>query len=344
MTPCSRTGSSSGRALPALAGALLLCGLAGPVAAQAPTHEITAQALFDEALALMDQARYAEACPKLAESQRLDPGGGTLLNLARCHEQEGKLATAWTEFKNAAAMARADRRDDRLQYAQERAAALEPRLSKLTILVPGPSQVAGLEVTLDDSPLTQSTWGVALPVDLGSHTVRATARGFQPWEGQLSVTEEAGQSSLTVPVLAPSPEPATPAPGPRTPPAEPPATSGSAQQMAGYVVGAAGLVAGLVGVVFGGLAISRNDESEELCPEATCPRNEDGEEAVSLNEEARTDATLANAFVGGGLGLVAIGLVVLLTAPDEAASATEAAVVVPSLGRDGGGLSVRFSW
>src|SRR4051794_28643756 len=72
-----------------------------------------AQVWFDQARGIMAQGKYAVACGKLAESQRLDPGGGTLLNLAICHEKEGKLATAWEECHEARSMALRDRRSER---------------------------------------------------------------------------------------------------------------------------------------------------------------------------------------------------------------------------------------
>src|SRR6185436_12399932 len=71
--------------------------LAEPTAAD----KSLATQLFKEGRALVDQGKVAEGCRKLEESQRLDPGGGTLLNVALCHEKEGRTATAWAEFTEA---------------------------------------------------------------------------------------------------------------------------------------------------------------------------------------------------------------------------------------------------
>src|SRR3954464_7778704 len=66
--------------------------------------------LFKEGRALVDQGKVAEGCRKLEESQRIDPGGGTLLNVALCHEKEGRTATAWAEFTEALGLAKKDDR------------------------------------------------------------------------------------------------------------------------------------------------------------------------------------------------------------------------------------------
>jgi hypothetical protein len=46
-----------------------------------PEDKAAATTLFKQGRELMEAKRWSEACRKLEESQRLDPGGGTLLNV-----------------------------------------------------------------------------------------------------------------------------------------------------------------------------------------------------------------------------------------------------------------------
>jgi hypothetical protein len=94
-----------------------------------------AESLFQQGLGAMERGEYARACGLLAESQRLDPGGGTLLNLALCHERAGKVATAWARFHDALGIARRDARVDRITFAtaktQERRQARVPSIRSI---------------------------------------------------------------------------------------------------------------------------------------------------------------------------------------------------------------------
>src|SRR5882672_1040058 len=107
---------------------------AGQAGAQGETRT-AAESLFVEAKKLMDAGRFAEACPKFADSQRIDPGVGTLLNLALCYERQGKVASAWSTYRAAAAGARTAGQAERESMARQRASALEPRLSRLTVAI-----------------------------------------------------------------------------------------------------------------------------------------------------------------------------------------------------------------
>src|SRR5258708_37292521 len=66
--------------------------------AHAQNDPVAARTLFDEGRKLLADGKYDAACPKLEESQRLDPGMGTLVNLAECWEHIGRTALAWARF------------------------------------------------------------------------------------------------------------------------------------------------------------------------------------------------------------------------------------------------------
>lgn len=177
-----------------------------------------AETLFRKGRELVTAGRFAEACPKFAESQKLEPTLGTLLNLAACHEQERKLASAWVEFSEAKELASEQHQADREKFAREHMASIEPRLPKLTIQVAPSSVVDGLEIRLDDTLVGKPAWGTAMPVDFGVHRARATAKGRKTWEASVDVNTEAARHTMTVPKLEEESEARTPeAPGSGTP-------------------------------------------------------------------------------------------------------------------------------
>jgi hypothetical protein len=299
-----------------------------------------AQALFDEARALMARGRYAAACPKLAESQRLDPGGGTLLNLALCHEKQGLTASAWSEFKEALGVARRDRRADRIRLAEKHIGLLEPRLARLTVVVPEAARLRGLRIARDGVRLRSALWGTALPVDPGDHVVVASAPGHDDKKLTVTVRAAGARHEVVIPALAP---------------AAPSGQGNDEQRVAGFAVGGVGIVAMIVGAVFGGLAIAKDGEADEICADPlrcgcqgeTC-RGPEAQRAAELSDEARLDAKLANGFLFGGLGCAALGAVLVLTADlgggDEVGHASPDLVLVPWLSTRGAGGVLERTW
>ena len=122
-----------------------------------------AQTLFDDAVQLVAAQRYKEACPKLEESQRIDPGIGTQFNLADCYEKIGRTASAWVNFSEVADAALKESNPERERVAKDRANAVSKRLSYLTVTVTHP--VNGLVVTRDGVDIRAGTWGTAFPLD-----------------------------------------------------------------------------------------------------------------------------------------------------------------------------------
>jgi tetratricopeptide (TPR) repeat protein len=317
-----------------LAAALAFAAVTAPGAAQAEPNQrerITARALFDDARKLMAKRKYDEACPKLEESQRLDPGIGTQFNLADCLEHLGKTASAWSNFLDVASAAKAAGQAARADVARTRAAALEPKIARLTITVTSPSP--SLVLKNDGVVVERPIWGTPIPIDAGTHVLTATAPAKKPWEGTVVTKDDGAVATVSVPALEALPEGAAdaesssgapgeaPAPGSprRTSPTSPkprnrtPPVSAIMLQSAG----AAGLV---MSGVFAGLAKSAYNESIRHCLPGS--HNDCYDPGVELRGRALAFGDGATAaFIVGGAALAA-GAVLWIALPsshDEAA-------------------------
>lgn len=271
-----------------------------------PDQEQRAQALFEDGRRLFAAGRYTEACPLFAESQRLDPGGGTLLNLAACHEEsEGMTTVAWSEFRDAREQARRSGRSDRVDFAALHMARLESRIVLLTVVASAPD-TPGLEIVVDDAPLEPAAWGVARPLEPGTHTVAARARGKMPWSMRLAMT---GGTNRTVAVTLVDAQAPVPSPGLAERP--------SLRRTAGVATVGAGLGALAVGTAFGLLAISSWSDRNAHCPNGACD-----EAAVVSGRRASNEARVADVAFPIGIVGVAVGAYLLLSAESHRAAPT----------------------
>ncbi len=282
-----------------------------------------ADALFTAGKSLLAEGKVSEACEKFEESHRLEPLLGALMNLANCREQEGRLATAWTRWGEAADLA-AQSGDARKDFADGRRRELEPRLPKLEIRVSG--DPGGMLIYSDGAEVRTALRGVPVPVDPGEHLVEVTKDDEvlfrqklvsvegKPQVLELDLAKIATQPSLGRRQGAP---PKKPPPLPE----KPIETGTSTQAVVGFIVGGTGIAAAAAGFVFGGLALGQKssaDDPSNCTSQGSCAQT--GLDAIG---QAETFSHLSTGLVIGGATLTALGLVLVLTAPSDAASASE---------------------
>jgi hypothetical protein len=318
------------RCLPAAGVALAMAVLPARAGAQPapPRDPIAAEALFERGKTLMDQGHTVEACAAFAESQRLDPAGGTLLRLALCREAEGKLASAWLGYTEVVRTSREGtgepaKLQERIRIAREHLAAIERRVPSLVIAVPPSTRVAGLAVSANGLPRNEGSWGVALPVDPGDVAIVATAPGRREVHVTVHVAE-GQQQTVEVPALPPAAPTAAPPPGAAAPlPAETP-RRGSIVRPLGVGVGVLGLAAIGVGTYFGVRAASKWGDSNAACPSSPCS----SPAGVDLANDARSSARVADVTLAAGLAGVALGVVLFVAGAPSSVQARPAGVAL----------------
>ncbi len=310
-----------------------------------------AEALYDEGKKLETKGDFASACPKFAASQQLDPAAGTLLHLANCYEKTNKNASAWATYLDAASAAHAQNRAEWEKAARGKAAALEPKLSRVSIIVADPA--AGETVKRDDLEVATASYSVPIPLDAGQHTFTAEAPKKLAFKTTVNVSGDGQKLEVKIPKLEDAPVAVAPV-DTKTPPtttASGTATSGapaktedpgSGRRIIGYTLGAVGIVGLGVGGVTGLMAMGANNDAKKLCPSSPCA----DKTGVDDNDKAKSLGTVSTiGFIAGGV-LLAGGVVLVLTAPSsqEKKAAFSDVKVSPTFGPTYSGLSMGGSF
>jgi hypothetical protein len=327
-----------GRPTPTILAACLALQFASlPARADQAADAAAAQSLYDEGRRLMDEKKFAEACPKLESSQRLDPGIGTQFHLADCYEKVGRSASSWALFLEVASAARARGKTDQEQIARDRAKALSAKLSKLTVKLQG-TAVSGLVIKRGNAVVESGLLGTPVAVDPGKYTVTASAPGKQAFSAEVSVGANGDSKVVTIPELADAGGAAATPGGTSDTTAAPaasdeapgdtgttPMSASSGLRIGSYVALGVGVVGVGLGTVFALKSKGKRSDADKLTDEcgsgclASDPR---AAEISSLDDDARSAKTMATiGFVVGGVGL-ATGVTLFLLSGHKGKSET----------------------
>jgi len=305
----TRTAPVPGRlVVAALCGAVLAFATAPATAA--PSDSGLAETLYQAARTLMADGKYAEACPKFAESYRVSPATGTLLNLAACHEAQGKLASAWAEFMDGAVAAQRDGRPDRVQYAEEHSKAIFPRLSRLTIVAAPGVDTSELEITLDGVIVGSATLGVAAPLDPGEHVIQAKAPSKRSFIQKITLGQDADEQTVTVVALVPE----APTPAVVPPPSVAPQAAATTEPQRAvaperpapipasvWIAGGATIALGVATVVTGAMYLDRRSSYQDHRATTDDPNDEGPDHDAAQTLGVVNAVVFAGALVGAGL-------------------------------------------
>ena len=302
--------------------------------AATPSEKATAEQDFEDAKKLMNDGKYAEACAKFEDSQKLDPGMATEYRLAECYESLGKTATAWLMFIDVADQADQQKMGDRAKVARERAAKLQPKLARIAI-APTTPDLADMKVLRDGEEIKRTLWTQPIPVDPGEHSIEVSAPGKKTWKSTVKAEPSVTQT-VTVPALEDAgTEGGTPTEGGASTTATTSGTSTTPEPMAtkdestntstwpmqktwAIVAGGAGVVlAGVGAILYAGGKSTYNESSSHCTVSGVCDQT-----GIDDRNSGNSKSKVGSILLGVGIVGIATGAVLWFTAPKSSASAT----------------------
>jgi hypothetical protein len=342
-----------------------LCVLAGAAGAQIRPE---AETLFRDGKELMKQGRIAEACAAFEASEATEHSIATVMSLADCRDRNHQYATAWALFLQADSQTRTDPSKAALNVTSKaRAAALEPRLSYLTVSVSDESRIEGLTLTRNGKLFEPMLWNRALPVDGGDYVIAGHAPGHEAWQTTVYVPRENAKVSVEVPkfkeigkLISPLPSPVQRTPlAKQAPPmtAQPPVPSTeqadietqdeeaapapkvfTMRRKVALGVAGGGVISAVAGVVLGLSANAKQDDAHKLCPSMATPCAQ-ADRANALLSTGRSRAVEANVAFGIGAA-AAIGAGLLWSTGGSEAEHARRVSVIPHVAQGESGIAI----
>jgi len=312
-----------------LAAALFLAiAASAPAALAQPSAAGDADRLFDEGRRLLDAGRAAEACPYFERSQELDPGRGTLINIAACYEAVGRLVDALRVFRDVQQQSEQAHDTPRAAAARRRISEIAARIPHLTLEVATP-RPEGFVVAVDRLETNPDQWPDLL-VDPGMVEIVASAPGYRAFETTATVAADGSHVTVAIPAL----QRATASIDSGAAPA---LRRDRHRTILGLSIAGGGVV--LVGAASALALAAKSSYDDALAEECNGDPDRCTVAGVDRTDRARTRGNVATAIGAVGLAAVAGGLIVWLTAPTEAVEPGPLSIA-PLYVDGGGGLAV----
>jgi PEGA domain len=277
-----------------------------------------ALALLQAGNALIQTGDYVEALDKFNQAYALVPSPKLLLNIGTTLRYLGRNAQANDTYEQY--LKDPDHDPTREAEIKKIIRELYGSTGRVRIVV----KTEGASVKLDNKPIGNAPLDYDTRLDPGDHTVVVDKPGMSP--AVLTIQVKSGIA------LALSPEP-TPAKLITTT-----VESGTNQRIAGFVIGGVGVASVAVGGIFGGLALSANNSAKKECSKAEptiCSAR-----GVELGNTATMRATISTATFVSGLGLAALGTILIIAAPSGKKTSSESQPVKTSTGLHTLGFSI----
>lgn len=311
---------------------------AGVEVERATKEQLTAaQTTFQAANKLFDAGRFEEAITAFRASYDIVRSPNSVLMVARCQRELGRLGEAFANYTSALADAERVAKSDPKYEATTKAAheeleSLRSQVALLTVRVVGAREDS--EIRVADRKIPVSALSEPIPLKPGEYDVSARSASGELVTQHVSATAGAEQSvDLDLSASAPA---KTVAPAPVAPVTDvhPTTRSGSSSHALAWVSTGVGVVGLAAFGTFGLMSNSKYDGLDSKCPGGACPRGTQSE-----IDKGKQYQTLAN--VGLVVGVVGIGAGITLFATGGGGHEQKAAAVRTEVAIGPGNVAVR---